>query len=158
MRDRFPLASPLFSTSSAIRLLSRILFKGFLDTIRLSDFRKTFVPVVRFSPSLAVPHHAKENSRISRFPRKECPHMPSSSTPPGRSIARIALQLMLPSQTDHVVGTQKLVISELNSPPVRFPLSTLQPLHYCNCRMTRGWCDLLNLHHKTLSFSILYRF
>ena len=21
-----------------------------------------------------------------------------------------------------------------------------------------GWCDLLNLHHKTLSFSILYRF
>ncbi len=116
--DRFPLVSPLFSASSAIRLLSRILFKGILDTIRLSDFRKQFIPVVRFSPSLAVPPHTKENSRISRFPRKECPHMPSSSTPPGRSIARIALQLVLPSQSDHVVGTRKLVISELNSPPV----------------------------------------
>ena len=116
--DRFPLASPLFSTSSAIRLLSRILFKGFLDTIRLSDFRKPFVPAVRFSPSLAVPHHTKENSRISRFPRKECPHMPSSSTPPGRSIARLTLQIVLPSLPDHEVGTRKLVISELNSPPV----------------------------------------
>jgi len=58
--DRFPLVSPLFSASSAIRLLSRILFKGILDTIRLSDFRKPFIPVVRFSPSLAVPHRTRK--------------------------------------------------------------------------------------------------
>ena len=96
--DRFPLASSLFSTYSAICLLSHILFKGFLDTIKLSDFRKPFIPVVRFSPSLVVPLLlSKENSRISRFPCKRCPHMPGSMTPPGRSATRhLTLQHMLP--------------------------------------------------------------
>jgi len=84
--------------------------------------------------------------------------MPSSSTPPGRSVARITLQLVLPSQPDHVAGTRKLVISELNSPPVLPSVNAsatalLQLPH--DSRMV--WF-VLDLHHKTLSFSILYRF
>jgi len=41
--DGFLLASLLFSTFSAIGLLSPLLFKGFLDTMRLSDSLYPFI-------------------------------------------------------------------------------------------------------------------
>ncbi len=65
----------------------------------------------------------EEGLWISRFPRKRCPHMPGSETPPGCSPTCITLKLMLPSLPDHEVGTREMVISELNSPPVLPPVN-----------------------------------
>ena len=41
--DGFPLANPLLSTFSAACLLSQALFKGFTDTMELSDSLRPFI-------------------------------------------------------------------------------------------------------------------
>ena len=82
----FPLVNALPSTCSAKVFTS--LFAGFSGTMLLSDFREPFMPVVR-NFSFTGRSLSRENSRISRFPCKRCPHMPGSKTPPGRPVTRI---------------------------------------------------------------------
>src|SRR4051795_2254952 len=67
-------------------------------------------------PPLAKPE-------ISRFPRNELPHMPGSSTTPGRAGARITLPSVLPSMILNTSAPETILFSRLNGWPMRSPVN-----------------------------------
>ena len=84
----FPSASALGSTDSASGRPA--LFVGFSATMAESDFSRSCIGGYGSSPSRRGPdgHRPVVDREISRFPRKERPHMPGSPTTPGRPGAR----------------------------------------------------------------------
>jgi hypothetical protein len=68
-----------------------------------------------------VPPPAKPE--ISRFPYKELPHMPGSSTTPGRAGARITLPSVLPSMILNTSAPETILFSRLNGWPMRSPVN-----------------------------------
>lgn len=119
-RDELPLARPLPSTPSASRVVSPPLFGGFLGTMGLSDFPRSFIAVLPHQGSRRGPcRHDKAKRGISQFLRKEHPHMPgvfdraeSESVPRWRR-ARCSL---LTFSTASALRTSSHRITRLNSP------------------------------------------
>ena len=68
-----------------------------------------------------VPPPAKPE--ISRFPHKELPHMPGSSTTPDRAGARITLPSVLPSMILNTSAPETILFSRLNGWPMRSPVN-----------------------------------
>src|SRR4051794_21632828 len=58
---------------------------------------------------------------ISRFPGKRLPHMPGSTTPPGRPWARAGAHGRVAFRSLDTVGTRDKLITGLNGWPVRSP-------------------------------------
>ncbi len=109
------------------------------------------------APDVAASVPRRFLSEVSRFSREECPHMPGSLTPPERDTTRLSRCPVLPS---HQVTSSASGIRCFRSSIARlcFPLSTLPHALAGRRGMTRGQCDSLRLHCKTLSFSTLHRF
>ena len=57
----------------------------------------------------------------SRFPRKERPHMPGSSTTPGRTDTRAGVSAVLPSVILTTSAPETILLSRLHGWPVRSP-------------------------------------
>jgi hypothetical protein len=75
--------------SAASAFVADTLFVGFPATIAECDFSRSFIVGYGSSPSRRGPEQDAKpslltNREISRFPRKERPHMPRSPTTPGR--------------------------------------------------------------------------
>ena len=87
----FPLALPLRSTGSAA--VSAALFVGLDATLGSSDFSGSFITGYGSSPSRCGPLIPVVGPEISRFPSKECAHMPGSLTTRSR-----------PSTCDNALG------------------------------------------------------
>src|SRR5271157_125398 len=84
----FPLAPVLGSTGSATD--HSALFIGFVATTTESDFSGSCIIGFDSSSSRCGPGGVRPQAKpeTSRFPRKELPHMPGSSTTPGWAAAR----------------------------------------------------------------------
>ena len=108
--------------------LAVVLFANFFGTTLPSD---SSVETNRWCSACAFPTASAQavskpsrlRSEVSRFPRSECPHMPSSRTPPGRPTACIARQSASPSPPYHRLGSRIVVISEFHSSPVLSPVN-----------------------------------
>ena len=116
----FPLASALRSTGSAAGCPA--LFVGFPATMAESDFPRPCIIGYGSSPSRCGPAAARPARRgISRFPHKELPHMPGSSTTPGRPGARDDAPVRVAFRLRNSVGTRDMNLSWLNGWPMRSP-------------------------------------
>src|SRR5262249_38291573 len=87
---------------------------------------------------------------ISRFPRRERPHMPGSLTTPGRLGLAISRPDMLPS-TLCTASAPRIRLFRGSMAGLCAPLSTLRRDPREPLRMTRGRCGSLLLHHKGLA-------
>ena len=121
----FPLVGRLPSTTSAVRYPPP-LFGGFRGTTQPSDFPGTCMPGLWLPafPDRPSPPSGEGIPGISRFPRKESPHMLRVSDcagPDGNS--RIPLPSVLPSASLNSVGVLNWSISQLNTWPVCTPVN-----------------------------------
>ena len=124
-RTAFPLIARLSSTTSAARF-PLPLFGSFLGTMQASDFPPAFMTDVRllaFSVRPSPPS-GEGTCGISRFPRKEFPHVHRVFDGAGPvDSSRIALSSVLPSASLNSVGVLDIYISPLNGWPVRTPVN-----------------------------------
>ena len=86
---------------------------------------------------------------ISRFPYKERPYMPGSSTAPGRRGTRVDAPRRIAFHAFDRVGTQKMSFRG-SMAGLYAPLSTLRRRPHGRLRMTRGQCGSLCLHRSGL--------
>jgi len=102
-------------------------------------------------PPLAKPE-------ISRFPRKELPHMPGSSTTPGRAGACDNAPAHIAFRDFEHVGTQIDSSFRSSMAGLCAPLPTLRRHPHERRRTARGRCGSLLLHRGGLSPPTLCRF
>ena len=103
-----PLALALRSTASAAGFPA--LFGSFVATMAKSDFSYPYITGYGSSPSRCGPEAVRPllvRHEISRFPHKERPHMPGSSTALGRMNARSNAFNRIAFHQENGVGTQK---------------------------------------------------
>jgi hypothetical protein len=77
--------------------------------IRLSDYKQSLTAIlasILTFPMRACGVHPQAEPEISRFPRKELPHMPGSSTTPGRTGARDNAPVHVAFRDSEHVGTR----------------------------------------------------
>src|SRR4051812_17921370 len=67
--------------------------------------------------------HPPAEPETSRFPYKELPYMPGSSTTPGRAGARITLPSVLPSMILNTSAPEIILFSRLDGWPMRSPVN-----------------------------------
>ena len=154
----FPSVPALGSTGSATEM-HPALFVGFTATMARSDFLDSSITGFGSSPSRYGPGNPPPaKPKISRFPYKELPHMPVSSTTPGRTGARITRSFVLPSMLRTMSAPGTSFLSRLYGWPMRSPVNaSLTPSRMCSC-MTRGRCGSLLLQRGGLSPPTLCRF
>jgi hypothetical protein len=117
----FPLVPALRSTASAAGYPA--LFGSFVATMAKSDFSCPCITGYGSTPSRCGPRRraALVRHEISRFPRKERPHMPGSTTALGGKALAIARPSMLPSTNRTAWAPRMTSISQLNGWPMRSP-------------------------------------
>jgi hypothetical protein len=103
----FPSASALGSTGSAADRSA--LFVGFPATMAESDSPRPCIIGYGSSPSRCGPdrQRAGVGRGVSRFPRKERPHMPVSTTTPGRLGARDIAPIRIAFRQRNDVGARE---------------------------------------------------
>jgi len=153
----FPLARSLPSTDSAAALAA--LFAGFLGTTDLSDFPDPFITGFGF-PSSVRPRRNFSTGRswISRFPRREVPHVHGVSDraePTPHSRYRVSSCCLAQTGSAEAPRTCSFRGS-IPNPCV--PLSTLRRRPRGRRRMTRGRRGSLLLRREALSSSPFCRF
>ena len=105
---------------------------------------------------LAFPVRARDGRaalarhEISRFPRKERPHMPGSQTAPGRTGARNSAPVRVAFRQRNSVGAQEESFRG-SMAGLCDPLPTLRLHPRGHLRTARGRCGLLCLHRSGLS-------
>src|SRR5215208_2065489 len=106
----FPLASALGSTGSAADRSA--LFVGFTATMAESDFPPPCIIGFGSSPSRCGPPASSGDgqTRTSRFPYKELPHMPGSLTTPARPGARDNAPVRVAFHDGYRVGVPGIVV------------------------------------------------
>ena len=121
-------------------LLSHSLFGALTGTTPVSDFSVASISV--FWPLAFTDRPAKllsGTTEISRFSCIQCPRMLSVFDSAGPGYDSLSIAVYCVAFPFVVQGRHpKVVISELNGWPIRFPLSTLRALPHGNSRMTRG--------------------
>ena len=162
---RFPLASPLPSTTSAAD--ASALFGGFPGTMGLSDFPRLFITGVRHLTSqcglLLLWPQTDAGSPGSRArcvcaclgsPTAQGPRSSRSHDAPG-----VAFRLLERRRHPEVATALAVVQTFRGSiPSLHFPLSTLRSRPCGRQRMTRGRCGSLALHRGALSSPTPCRF
>src|SRR5271167_1809842 len=105
-----PLAPVLGSTGSATD--HSALFVGFVATTTESDFSGSCIIGFDSSSSRCGPGGVRPQAKpeTSRFPRKELPHMPGSSTTPGRADARDDTSDCVAFRDSEHVGTRDYLV------------------------------------------------
>ena len=139
-----------------------VLFAHFVGTTKSSDCPETFmsaVPPEAFSDrSQRSKNVLWEISGLSRFSRLEFLRMLRfSDSAVSTSASPKTANAMLPSARQDVVGTRKRRFRS-SIACLRIPLPLLHPRCYHHQRTTRGQCNWLCFHCRTLSFPIPSRF
>src|SRR5208337_3119183 len=118
-----PLAPVLGSTGSATD--HSALFVGFVATTTESDFSGSCIIGFDSSSSRCGPGGVRPQAKpeTSRFPRKELPHMPGSSTTPGWAAARTNAPVHVAFRDSDHVGARNYLLSRLNGWPMHSPVN-----------------------------------
>ena len=122
---RLPLGPYPCSTDAASR---PALFTSFTATMAESDFPRPCIIGYGSSPSRCVPGFWRLVRRgISRFPCNELPHMPGSSTTPGRLGARVHAPIRVAFRIATASAPGITIFARLNGWPVRSPTDASPP-------------------------------
>ncbi len=102
------------------------LFDCIFGTMLLSDFQKSCIAGAR---NFSFPARSSSIPSVGKFLDLPVPvyeastHAKFFDSVGSHCTSRITLQCILPSPSEYKIGTQKLVISELNCPPVCSPVN-----------------------------------
>jgi hypothetical protein len=133
-----PVARPCSSASL-------LLWRGLTSRARASRLRLLTFPV---RTGGELPSAGRE---ISRFPRRERPHMPGSSITPGQTGARDIAPVRVAFRHENSVGTRDNSSFAAQWLAYAHPLPTLHPRPHGRRRTARGRCGSLLLHRSGLA-------